>query len=260
MSYVRAVEYPSTEPVSLEEAADWLKVSTTDSSLAGLIIAAREQVELFTGRSVAARKWEQALDSFPYFTDTIQSQLALPPSYYSLPRYSTTLWNYSQQILLSRSPIQSVEKITYIGADGLPHDLFPGVDFVVDYLGEPARIFPLPGQLWPACFYVPNAVVIYYTAGYDPNPTEMLDVNQTEESPPTDVDVTTDMPTPAGQQAGYRLCIGIPQTLRTAILMYVSHFYFNREPVAAGSVSELPLGLTALLWSHSIYTFAPTRG
>jgi hypothetical protein len=246
----------------VSDAADWLHVLTTDLSLPGLIVAAREQVENFTGRSCASRTFEQALDSFPYFVDTIQSQLAYPPSYYSLPRYSTTLWNYSQLIVLGRSPLVSVDRITYIGTDGLPHDLFPGIDFVVDYLSEPPRIFPLPGGTWPACFYTPNAVVIKYTAGYDPNPTEVLEVGTVLSpplSPPTGLDITTNLPNPPEQQASYSLTIGIPQTLRTAILMYVAHFYFNREPVAAGSAVELPLGLTSLLWSHTVFA-ASTRG
>jgi hypothetical protein len=73
------------------------------------------------------------------------------------------------------------------------------------------------------------------------------------------LDITTTLPNPPEQQGSYSLTIGIPQTLRTAILMYVAHFYFNREPVVAGSTSELPMGLTSLLWSHTVFS-ASTRG
>jgi hypothetical protein len=70
------------------------------------------------------------------------------------------------------SPLVSVEKITYIATDGTPTDLLPGApdkqdgDFVVDTSSEPPRLFPNSGQYWPPCLYVPNAVAIYFTAGY----------------------------------------------------------------------------------------------
>lgn len=263
MGYIRQTEYPATEPVSVAEASDWLHVASTDSSLPGLITTAREQVETFTSRSCASRRFEQTLDSFPYFVDSVQSQLAFPPAYSSLPRYSTTLWNYSQMITLGRSPLISVERITYIGNDALPHDLLPGVDFVVDYHAEPPRLFPLPGGYWPPCYYVPNAVTIFFVAGYDPNPTQTVDVNQPEESPEqspdSDLDITTGLPSPVAQQAGYRLTIGVPQSVRTAILMLVAHYYFNREPIVAGGNSELPMGVTSMLWSQTVF-FASTRG
>lgn len=104
------------------------------------------------------------------------SSQAFPPAYYSLPRYSTTLWNYSQMIKLTYSPVVSVERISYIAPDGTTVDMLPGTpenpngQFVVDTANEPARIFPNPGSYWPPCLYVPNAVAIHYTAGYGTDP------------------------------------------------------------------------------------------
>ena len=140
--------------------------------LRDLITAAREYCSVFTRRAFVNTGFIQYLDSFPYFTDTVMSQQAYPPAYYSLPRYSTTLWNYSQMIKLFYSPLVSVEKITYINTDGSPTDLLPGApgnqdgDFVVDTSSEPPRLFPNSGEYWPPCLYVPNAVAVYFTAGY----------------------------------------------------------------------------------------------
>src|SRR5713226_3401115 len=119
---------PAAEPISLTDAKNFLRVEITDDdTLIGyLITAAREAVEAFTGRSLVNKGYLQCLDSFPYYTDTVISQMAYPPSYYALPRYSTTLWNYSQMIKLLISPLVNVSRITYLASsDQQFHDLVP---------------------------------------------------------------------------------------------------------------------------------------
>jgi hypothetical protein len=117
MAYLVEEVAPVAEPLTVAAVKNFLKVdgATTgdDLYIADLIQSAREEVEGFTGRSIVNKGYRQSLDSFPYFVDSMMSQMAYPPSYYSLPRYSTTLWNYSQMIKLMRSPLQSVSKITY---------------------------------------------------------------------------------------------------------------------------------------------------
>jgi hypothetical protein len=250
MAYIRQVTLPQ-EVITLDEAKNFLKippsVKTDDALIQSLISAGREQIEVFTGQAVAARKYVQALDSFPYYVDTIMSQQAYPPNYYSNPRYSTTLWNYSQMLKLFRGPLTSVDSIQYIDTNGEPQTLHQGVDFVVDYLGFDPRIFPLPGQFWPSVIYTPNAVLVNFTAGYDPDPTKTLHINTGAGSPPF-------------QEPSYDIVIGVPQTLRIANLMYVAHWYSNREPVVAGQAGTLPMHLESMLWSFRIEDVSPTRG
>jgi hypothetical protein len=174
---------PAAEPLSLAEVklhlglgpwqdSDHVTSANQATRLRDLVIAAREYCSAFTRRAFINTGFCQYLDSFPYFTDTVMSQQAYPPAYYSLPRYSTTLWNYSQMIKLFYSPLVSVSKITYIATDGTSVDLLPGTpanqdgDFVVDTSSEPPRLFPNSGLYWPPCLYVPNAVAIHFTAGY----------------------------------------------------------------------------------------------
>lgn len=116
---------PKVEPILLATMKNWLKVDFSDDDLliAGLITAARSLVEGFTARSLVNKGYVQVLDSFPYFTDSVMSQNAYPPSYYSLPRYSTTLWNYSQMMKLLVSPLVSVTRIIYLGTDAQYHTL-----------------------------------------------------------------------------------------------------------------------------------------
>lgn len=118
----------TAQPVTLDEAKVFLRVSLTDDDLliTTLIEAATESAELFTNRSFCIKGFRQSLDSFPYFIDTVMSQNAFPPSYYSLPRYSTTLWNYSQMIKLFRPKLISVNRITYLSSDDSQwHDMVP---------------------------------------------------------------------------------------------------------------------------------------
>jgi hypothetical protein len=187
------------------------------------------------------------LDSHPYYTDTIQSQLAYPPSYYSLPRYSTTLWNYSQMIKVPYPPLKSVDSMVYVGADGNPVTLHQDTDFVVDRETEYARIFPIPGTYWPPDLYVANAVQITFTAGFDPNPAATPDTHTISANPPN-------------QQPSSTVVLAVPEAIRTAMLMLVSHWYSVREPVASGSVAKVPYHVDALLYSQAVIDFAPPRG
>jgi len=129
MGYVQIETPPVCEPVALGDMKTYLKVAyaAEDTMIQTLIVAARELVEGFTSRSMINKGYVQVLDSFPYFVDSVMSQMAYPPSYYSLPRFSTTLWNYSQMIKLLISPLQKVGslRIIYLGTDAQYHTLNP---------------------------------------------------------------------------------------------------------------------------------------
>lgn len=245
MGYSRQTALPESEPVSLAEMRQRLRIDSTftddDSLITGLIQAARETAEVLTGRALAQRTFTEVLDSFPYFTDTVQSQLAYPPSYYSLPRYSTTLWNYSQMIKLSNGPVISVTGIRYVATDLTIHTLQQDVDFILDRQTESARIFPPAAQYWPPCLYVPNAVEIDYVTGYDPDPAA-IDTQ------------TVTLPTPPGQQTPSTLVTGIPQKIRDSIMADVCFRYDN--PAQAPDVQFY----YNLYGTNMSVDFAPTRG
>lgn len=244
MGYSRATALPIAEPVSLSEMKQRLRIDSSfaadDSLITGLIQSARETAEAYTGRALAQRTFTEVLDSFPYFTDTIQSQLAYPPSYYSLPRYSTTLWNYSQMIKLSNGPVVSVSAVRYVGTDLAIHTLAQDVDYILDRQSEPARIFPLPGGFWPPCLYVPNAVEIDYVTGFDPDPTA--------------INTHTVSATPPGQQTPSVMVTGVPQSIRNAIMVIVAFQYDN--PASVLDVQTL----MNLFGTNMSMDFAPTRG
>jgi uncharacterized phiE125 gp8 family phage protein len=220
------VQKPTSEPIDLATAKNFLRVTTNaDDALIGILItAAREAVEVFTGRSIATKTYRQGLDSFPYFTDSVISQQAYPPSYYAFPRASTTLWNYSQMIKLFAPPLVTINSIKYAASDtGSIVTLDPS-KYIVDSDSEPARLFPGPaGATWPSVMYVPNAVEIEFIAGYDTDPSSAKE---------------------------------IPGELQIAILMLASHYYENRGEVAA----DIPNNIKQLLWNQRVMDMQPTRG
>jgi gp6-like head-tail connector protein len=306
MSTLQIVKPPAIEPILLTTMKSFLRVdqemTDDDVLISGLITGARELVETFTNRSLITRQYNQTMDSFPYYTDTVMSQMAYPPSYYSLPRWSTTLWNYSQMIKLFVCPVYSVDRIAYLNdTDQMWHSLvpaipkwFPGDNFVegdqvrdgnnniqtatnngtsgnnppawnetvsgtttdnpgdaqivwrndgpstddmflADVESEPGRIFPGPaaggtGQTftWPGVLYEPNAVQIFFTAGYST--------------------------TVAGLAGNGR------QGMITAMMQLVASWYENRETATPLSMREIPQHTQALLWAHCMMDMQPTRG
>lgn len=233
---------PTVEPVTLAQAKNFLRVTNTDDDdlIGVLITAAREACESFCSRSFAIKSYVQSLDSFPYYTDTVLSQMAYPPSYYSLPMYSTTLWNYSQMIKLYMPPAIAVQGIDYTDPDGVNKTLLQDTDFLLDNLWEPSRIFPLPGQMWPPVLYCPNAVRIRFTAGFG--------------SPVVDpAPIDGELPQGAGAQP-------MPGRLKIAMFQLLSNWYENRDAAMPGSFSELPNHVKMLLWSLRVLDMQPTRG
>ena len=245
MGYCKATALPTSEPVTLDMVKTFMKLSIAytmeDMLILGLIQAAREEGELISGLALAQRPWRMVLDSAPYYTDTVQSQLAYPPSYYSLPRYSTTLWNYSQMIKLPYPPAVSVQQMRYIDTNGNAQVLHQDTDFIFDRQNEPARIFPIPGSYWAANLYVANALEIDFTAGYDPDPSA-VDTH----------DVTS---TPPNQQPESTIVTGIPQRIVLGILNLVTFWYNNR-----GSVGEVPQKWAQPFVNSRIDDWQPTRG
>lgn len=243
MGYVVAISNPENEPLSVTQVKNYLRVDsefTGDDALIGtLISAARERGERLTGKALAQRNFRQVLDSFPYFTDTIQSQLAYPPSYYSLPRYSTTLWNYSQMIKLWYPPVVNVEQIRFVQADGSIDTLHQDVDFILDRQSYPARLFPVPGAYWPPAYYTPNSVEIDFTAGYTNDPAAAPDEHTVE--------------SPSGQQPDSIVPVAIPSEILRALYMLVTLWYEQREAPCLPEYDQM-------FYDHACIDFQPTRG
>lgn len=288
------IEKPTKQlPVGLDETKNFLRVDIDDDDdlINMLIGAATEACEAFTMRSFVQKGFKQTLDSFPYFTDTTMSQMAYPPSYYSLPRYSTTLWNYSQMIKVFRPPLVSVDRITYLSStDSQYHDMLP-----VPLPWYPDTAYKTGNQVADGNGNVQQCTSPGTSLADPPTWSAVINGATQETNGPAwqtigpikngefgsfIVDTFQEpgriFPGPPGQfwpavlyvpnavqihfTAGFSAdASGVPSAIKTALMQLVSHWYENRETVA-GSSQELPYHVKMLLWSWRVLDFQPTRG
>lgn len=132
----------AVESVTLEEAKLHLRVDGTDEDalIGGLISAAREWAEHYTGRALAPQTLEMALDQFP--EDFID--LDLPP-------------------------VSSVTSIKYTDSTGVEQTLATD-QYAFSLYGEARRISLTYGNSWPTTQAIANAVRIRYVTGYTTTP------------------------------------------------------------------------------------------
>lgn len=98
----------------------------------------------------------------------------------------------------------------------------PAGDFIVDADSEPPRLVPAYGTFWPLTLRIPNAVQIFFTAGYGND----------------------------GAAA--------PATLKVALMLAVGASYENREAVTVEQLRQFDW-YDRLIWSQRVLDYAPTR-
>lgn len=130
-------------------------------------------------------------------------------------------------IILPLPPLRSVDSVSYRDS---AHQLqvWDPSNYDVDLGGDwKGRITPKQAVPWPQTDTQPDAVIVRFTAGYAPvigSPTDYL--------------------------------ANIPETVRQALLLLVSHWYENRAPVLIGrQARELPMAVQALLAPLRVVTF-----
>jgi hypothetical protein len=65
------------------------------------------------------------------------------------------------------------------------------------------------------------------------------------------------LPSPPQQPSEYNRIINIPEEIEMTIYLMLTHFYYNRDAVASGSVSKIPHGVDALIWAVRDLGFGP---
>ena len=104
---------------------------------------------------------------------------------------------------LPRPPIQSVTSLTYTDWNGDASTLTENTDFVLDSDSEPGRIVLEYNKTWPTDTLHPkNPIVTLYVAGY-------------------------------GDAAS-----NVPDDIRQAMLMMVTHWYIHRQPIRVGAAPK----------------------
>jgi hypothetical protein len=227
---------PAIEPVTLDEATRFCRVDDPSENplIEVLIAAARESVELATGRAIISQQWmlnlpnwaagyrddDRSGELLPVGTNTqtANSLLAL------YPNMRRTDWSL---IPLERSPLVSIDLVQY-------YDVNEELQSISAWDAEtnPTGVYYAPSgtiidpgflalrsdQSWPDTYIRPDAVQIKFTAGY-------------------------------GTAAS-----SVPNNVRHAVLLLTKHLYDNRDVVIVGSGSaiEIPHGIRNILDSRKV--------
>lgn len=146
MSYRRTID-AAAEPLSLDEAKAWLRVTDTseDDLITTLIGAARQMAEKRTNRAFITQTWELVLDGFPACT---------------------------RQIELPIAPLLTVTSVAYVDTAAASQTLNSSL-YQVDVVREPGRLVLLPTESWPDTEDGINKVTITFTAGFGAAATAM---------------------------------------------------------------------------------------
>lgn len=141
MSY-RISSAPDVEPLTVADVKLHLRLTsdtTEDALITGLITAAREYCENYTGRAFATQTVALYLDSFP------------AEDYIELPL----------------SPLQSVTSVVYKNSAGTETTMTVTTDYIVDSYSPVGRVVLAYGKTWPDFTAYPvNPITITYKAGY----------------------------------------------------------------------------------------------
>lgn len=181
---------PASEPVLLADAKKQCHIDTTitadDTLITSYIVAARTYVENETGLGLLNQQWQYTADRFPHCNGVIK---------------------------LGRSPLVSVQSITYVDTNGATQTLATN-QYVADTGAKLGVIAPAFGVFWPPTPLMQhNAVTVNFTVGY--------------------ADVAH-----------------VPGTLYQAMLLLIGEYNINREASVDGMRANINPQIRALIDPH----------
>ncbi len=223
MSNPKTIIPPIGEAITLDEAHLHLRLDVYDSPPAhpddplilGLITAAREWMEKFTGRSIGERLLELGLDRFPHRHHG--------RDWHQMHRPGITFLGESRHpmpIRLPGGPVNALDRLVYTDAAGVDQTM---TDAQFDTYEEPSRVLPAIGASWPSTRVQMAAVRVRYWAGY----------TLPDDSPSLTV---------------------LPKPIKQAMLLVLGHLYENREDSIDVALSQIPMGAEALLRPYRLET------
>lgn len=133
----QVITHPTTEPITLQQAKDHLKVDVSDDDdlINVLITAARQSAEQYTNRAILTQTVEEFFKCF-------------------------------EDIRLQRNPVQSVTSVTYTDTEET-NQTWSDTDYSLFLTAEPAKILLKTGKSFPTDVVDrANAVKVTYVAGW----------------------------------------------------------------------------------------------
>lgn len=158
---VETTSQPGAEPVTLEDAKNYLRVDTSDddSQINTLITAAREAAESYTRRSFITQGLRLHLDGFSgqyrgTFLDNVTGSVQIAQN---------MLNNGADELYLPRGPVQSISSINTYNESNSASE-FSSSAYRLDASRE--RVILNDDQTWPTDLRDKDAVEVNYVAGY----------------------------------------------------------------------------------------------
>lgn len=159
MRALTLVSAPAVEPVTADEAKNWLKIDddTDDPTIQQLITTVRTAAEQDLRRSIITQSWKLTLDlSGNGLGD------CLGEGTYDLP--ITALYGGLPNCIdLPKGPVQSVTSVVTYALDNTP-STYASSNYLVDTAGD--RLVLNYGAIWPAGLRQRAACEVTYVTGY----------------------------------------------------------------------------------------------
>jgi hypothetical protein len=213
-SLVRAAE-PASNPVTLAEAKLHLRIDNTDDDtlIANLITAATRWAEDYCDRTFCHTQWQMRADSF-YGAIGSPVQFGLKADGNNIEGRQGTVPQLDLELprppMVATGTATSVT-ITYTPAVSGTTATLDATEYRVDRQATPGVCRPLYGRTWPSHLVDQNSVTVTWWAGYSADGTN------------------------------------VPATVKSAVLMIVSHLWSNRDASQEAALNEVPFGVKALL-------------
>lgn len=248
---------PSVEPINRTEAKLHARIdgSAENSLVDALVRAAREWVEQVTGRQLCVATYKLRLNTLP---STIE---------------------------LARPPLVGVTSVTYVDAAGDTQTAAAATYYDVDVNRLPPTLRLKYGASWPTTRGHTDDVVVTYVSGYAAEVTavvatdlltvvgrtladaDIIRFSNSGGAVPSPLEVATDyhvrdydagsfkVAAAAGGAAvtlttagtGTNFVGEVPERLRAAIRLLVSHLYEHREAATEVALQEIPMAVDALV-------------
>ena len=128
---------PASYPVTLEEAKLHCRVDddADDTLVEGLIAAATDYVENYTGRAIVSQTWELVLDDF------------------------------SDAMMFPKGPVTAITSVKYIDADSVEQTV-TSTNYTLDAASDPQWVVKASDYTWPAVSDGVNNVIVRFVCGY----------------------------------------------------------------------------------------------
>ncbi len=212
---VHVITPPTSEPITLAEAKSQLRLETAldDDQVTRAIKAARQYIEEISWRGLVTQTLELVSPAFPV-PHWLGFDYPLSPFALAAPGG----YHHHQRglggIELPRGNLVSVGSVKYTDPLGVQQTLVANTDYVVDTVSVPGRVRLAFGKSWPESRQQWDAVKVQYVVGW--------------------------------------AVADVPEPLKQAMLLLVSHFYENRSIELPGRLSPLQFSIDSLMGPYSL--------